>query len=715
MSKTIRPIVAGLVVGCSAAVVVLGLDLMFSRVGGGTAVNPLQTLEMQTYDWRLTRTARPATARKDIVLVEIDEYSLRNMEQFAGRWPWPRLFHASLLDFLARGQPKVIAYDVNFASPDRTLLFDLAGTKWTGAESDEELVKSARKAGNVLAIADATYEVDAAALANLEAGNPVIPDQGFQLDAAEIVDRQLVFLPYPGLRDNVAGYGHNLAILDPDGALRHMTPFVRSNHRALPSLGVAAAVKASGIAPADVRLEDDAIGFGGDTRMPLVERTVRSQAGVTTYKWTLLNFRGPALLDDLVTRPYSSYHFWDLWKSEQLLLGGEKPEVDPSIFKDKIVFVGVTASGLYDVFETPFSGGKTGFKMPGVQIHAAIADDILSNRFIWGESTSVRAASVLVVAMVVGLVATLTAAWWATGVTLAFIVVFGASTFWLFARGYWMNLSQPVLASTLALFGGVAYQYFVEGREKRKMKKLFGQYVSKDVYDHLVANPDLARLGGARRDMTVLFSDIRGFTTVSERGQPEEIVHTLNEYFTRMVQLVFQNGGTLDKFVGDMVMALFGAPLDDPDHADHAVETALEMIVELRKLNEGWKAEGRPALDIGIGINTGPMIAGNIGSDLVMSYTVIGDAVNLGSRLESLNKQYGTRIIISEFTKAQLKRQYVLKPLGDVIVKGKTKPVSIFELIGRDGEQPVGTPLGADDQRNSPVATVTNVTKEAHA
>jgi len=353
--------------------------------------------------------------------------------------------------------------------------------------------------------------------------------------------------------------------------------------------------------------------------------------------------------------------------------------------------------------------------MPGVQIHAAIADDILSNRFIWGESTSVRAASVLVVAMVVGLVATLTAAWWATGVTLAFIVVFGASTFWLFARGYWMNLSQPVLASTLALFGGVAYQYFVEGREKRKMKKLFGQYVSKDVYDHLVANPDLARLGGARRDMTVLFSDIRDFTTVSERGQPEEIVHTLNEYFTRMVQLVFQNGGTLDKFVGDMVMALFGAPLDDPDHADHAVETALEMIVELRKLNEGWKAEGRPALDIGIGINTGPMIAGNIGSDLVMSYTVIGDAVNLGSRLESLNKQYGTRIIISEFTKAQLKRQYVLKPLGDVIVKGKTKPVSIFELIGRDGEQPVGTPLGADDQRNSPVATVTNVTKEAHA
>ena len=183
------------------------------------------------------------------------------------------------------------------------------------------------------------------------------------------------------------------------------------------------------------------------------------------------------------------------------------------------------------------------------------------------------------------------------------------------------------------------------------MKRLFGQYVSKDVYDQLVANPDLARLGGQRRQMTVLFSDIRGFTTVSEKGQPEEIVAILNEYFTRMVEIVFAHKGTLDKFVGDMVMALFGAPLDDPNHAEHAVDAALEMIRELNRLNEKWTAEGRPALDIGIGINTGPMIAGNIGSEAIMSYTVIGDAVNLGARLESLNKEYGTRIIISEATR----------------------------------------------------------------
>ena len=712
MSKTIRPIVAGLLVGCSAAATILVLDVMFSRAGSGTAVNPLQTLEMQTYDWRLTRTARPETARKDIVLVEIDEYSLRNMEQFAGRWPWRRLFHSTLLDFLKRGQPKVIAYDVNFAGEDPIGQFDFNDKTWTGSMSDEALAQSARDVGNVIMLADATYEPDKTA-APSASGPQFPPDDGYLLDVPGVIERGIIFPPYPGLRDAVSGFGHNLFILDPDGPMRHMVPFVRSNHRVLASLGVASALKAAGIRPDEIRLEGDLLRFGDRAAMPLSERRVVSQDGVSAYKWEALNYRGPAFLEDGVTRPYTSYHFWDLWKSENQILGEVKPDVDPSAFKDKIVFVGVNATSLFDAFETPFSGGKTGFRMPGIQVHATIADDILSNRFISPDSTGVRVATVFGAALAVGFVATLLPVWWATAITIAFIALFSTATFWMFSRGYWMNLSQPALASTLAVFGGVAYQYFVEGREKRKMKKLFGQYVSKDVYDHLVSNPDLARLGGARRDMTVLFSDIRGFTSVSERGQPEEIVQTLNEYFTRMVELVFKHSGTLDKFVGDMVMALFGAPLDDANHADHAVEAALDMIVELRSLNERWKAEGRPELDIGIGINTGPMIAGNIGSDLVMSYTVIGDAVNLGSRLESLNKQYGTRIIISESTQQQLKGRYVLRPLGDVVVKGKTKPVAIFELLGREGEQPVGRPLTTDTQKESPV-TGNDVTKEAH-
>ena len=193
-------------------------------------------------------------------------------------------------------------------------------------------------------------------------------------------------------------------------------------------------------------------------------------------------------------------------------------------------------------------------------------------------------------------------------------------------------------------------------------------------------HPHLAELGGKRREMSVLFSDIRGFTTVTEKGEPEALVHQLNEYFSRMVEVVFRNHGTVDKFVGDMVMALFGAPVDDPRHADHAVAAAVEMVQELGELNRRWLAEGKVPLDIGIGVNSGDMIAGNIGSSSIMSYTVIGDNVNLGSRLESLNKEYGTRIIISDATRTRLSREPALRPLGNVTVKGKTRPVAIFEI-----------------------------------
>jgi adenylate cyclase len=186
--------------------------------------------------------------------------------------------------------------------------------------------------------------------------------------------------------------------------------------------------------------------------------------------------------------------------------------------------------------------------------------------------------------------------------------------------------------------------------------------------------------------MTVLFSDIRGFTSASERDRPEAIVAQLNQYFSRMVEILFRHHGTLDKFMGDGVMALFGAPLDDPDHAEHAVAAALDMVAALAELNHTWTAEGRPPFEIGIGINTGEMIAGNIGSEAIMSYTAIGDAVNLGARLESLNKEYGTRIIISEATRALLRRPYPLRPLGDALVKGRTHAVGIYEVVGVPGK-----------------------------
>jgi adenylate cyclase len=412
----------------------------------------------------------------------------------------------------------------------------------------------------------------------------------------------------------------------------------------------------------------------------------------------LINYRGPAVLPG-GKRPFPSYEFRHLLLSEQQLQSEQKPMVDPGLFKDKIVFIGFTASGLTDTFNTPFGGEGT---MPGIQLHASMADSILANRFIRPAPDRSRIGAVLIAALAIGLLAAFLPF---TTAALASLAILGGWTWFTvgaFKSGLWLNLVQPVAVGGLALFFGAAYQYFVEGREKRKVAKLFGRYVSRDVYSQLMANPEQAELGGKRREMTVLFSDIRGFTTVTERGDPEELVRQLNEYFSRMVDIVFRHKGTVDKFVGDMVMALFGAPLDDPDHADHAVQAALDMLEELKGLTAQWKAEGRFAeLDIGIGVNTGPMIAGNIGSDAIMSYTVIGDAVNLGSRLESLNKQSGTRIIISDATRSKLTGRYTFRPLGDVVVKGKTQPVAIFEVTGRDtppggegGEAGVHPPAG---------------------
>ena len=318
--------------------------------------------------------------------------------------------------------------------------------------------------------------------------------------------------------------------------------------------------------------------------------------------------------------------------------------------------------------------------MPGAAVHATMVDDVLSRRTMrratWWES----AAAPVVAGAALGIAGTMLGPWIAMALALVSAAGVTATHTFFFGRGVWLTLAEPFAAIALATFAGVTYQWVAEGREKQRVKKIFQRYVSRDVCDQLMDNPALASLGGQRRDMSVLFSDIRGFTSVSERGEPEEIVAQLNEYFSRMVPVVFAHRGTVDKFVGDMIMALFGAPLVDPQHAEHAVQTAVAMVEELHRMNAEWAAAGRPTLDIGIGINSGDMVAGNIGSETIMSYTVIGDNVNLGSRLESLNKQFGSRIIISAATRQRLQGRYDIRPLGGVTVKGKTQSVDIFEV-----------------------------------
>jgi adenylate cyclase len=605
----------------------------------------VRTIELKTYDWRMQRAARPSAAAETIVLVSINDDSVRRMAPLIGRWPWPRLIHGFLIDYLSRAPAKLIVYDVLFTEP-HVQRFSVGQDEWTGQESDDEFAKSVARAGNVILAADAAAE------ALVDRSRVIVPESSLKQYSPQLVhcteNRATIVPPIPSLAAAARGVGHTLLLHDDDGPLRHALPFVRVNDVVVPALPFAAAIE---------------LGWHDEVR-----------AAQTRACPPLIAYRGPTVGDNNQLT-FTDYSFYDLYYSEEQILSGEKPHVDPALFKDKIVFVGATASGTYEVQTSPFEQG-----IAGAEVHANVLDAIMRRRAIvplqTGPSVGITAAS----ALVVGLLGATISVWplAAASVVLALTVVYAGVR--LFAAGIWMPLVPPLLAVALAFVGQLAWQYFVEGREKRQVKRLFSRYVPKDVYEQLMADPSRAALGGKRRVMTVLFSDVRGFTAMSEKSTPEEVVGQLNEYFSRMVDVLFAHHGTLDKFVGDMVMGLFGAPLDDTDHPDHAVQAAIAMSHALDALNGEWTAAGKPALDIGIGISTGEMVAGNIGSTAIMSYTVIGDTVNLGARLESLNKEYGTRIIISEGTRSALKGRYDIHPLGEVTVKGKSKPVQIFEV-----------------------------------
>lgn len=644
--------------------------------GGLGRLTLLQTLELKTYDARMRAVATGEGASPGIAMVLIDDHSIRQLEPIVGRWPWPRLVHAVLVNFLARGPAKLVVYDVLFSEADKGR-HDVLGTEWTGAESDQALVEAVQAAGNVILAAEASSEgtVNGGDTGPVLSGIPSLatrwPVEGF----AE--KRPLLVPPFPALAAAARGIGHARTVYDLDGPLRRSVPFVQVGDHVVPSLPVGAALLAAGTPPAAVSASRGQLKLG-DARVPWIEQVVPDYYGPAQTVWRpLVPFRGPTLKAD--GQPtFRSYSFQDLFLAEQQLLAGETPHLDPAAFKDQIVVVGVTAEGLRDLFTTPLGEGR----MPGAEVHANVIDGLLTGHAIAPAAPAPRLAMAVVPALAVAAVGAAGAPW----ITAAAAAAVSAALVWYATRalgqGVWLPLVVPLLAVGLTFLADLAWMYFVEGREKRRVKRLFSRYVSKDVYQQLIASPTDAVLGGERREMTVLFSDMRGFTTLSESGEAEDLVRQLNQYFTRMVEVVFAHRGTVDKFVGDMVMALYGAPLDDPDHADHAVQTALAMVKALEQLNRLWAVEGRAALDIGIGINTGEMIAGNIGSDTIMSYTVIGDNVNLGARLESLNKDFGTRILISEATRRQLKGQYDLRPLGDVMVKGKTKAVQVFEVRG---------------------------------
>ena len=464
--------------------------------------------------------------------------------------------------------------------------------------------------------------------------------------------------PLEILAKNTNNFGYFNATPDPDGPMRQIPLFLRYDGKLYPSLALKAA----------------AIYFGYDIRPLRGELFPNTLSGVDVggERAVPTNEQGVQLIN-YYKDPASYFpHF-----SVKDIINGR---IDPSSFRDKVVFVGMTAQGGYDLRPNPFSPAT-----PGVYIHAMVAQNMVDSRFLerWTGIALLEALAYLIMGLafalvlpklspVVGLLTTLFTA----------LALYIFDTAWVFPNGHWMLLVFPTIQLFFLYLGVTIYGYFTEGKEKRQIKNAFQFYLSKSVVDEVLDDPTKLSLGGEKRVCTVLFSDIRGFTTISERLAPEKLTALLNEYLTPMTNIVFKHEGTLDKYMGDAIMAIFGAPVAHPDHAARSCLTALEMMEKLEVLHADWRGVGLPELDIGIGVNTGPMSVGNMGSKVRFDYTVLGDNVNLGSRLEGINKQYGTNIIVSEYTYNYAKDAIYARELDSVRVKGKRDPVKIYELLG---------------------------------
>ncbi len=363
----------------------------------------------------------------------------------------------------------------------------------------------------------------------------------------------------------------------------------------------------------------------------------------------------------------------------------EEVTVDKASFiKDKSFIFGATAVGIYDLRVTPFDKN-----FPGTETHANILANLMDRNFL-KVSTSESQWMIWLLALL-GLFLTYVIA--KSGAIQGFLLTSASVAIllsvdrWLFLHGQVMTVILPLFMTINLFVILTVYKYFTEERKKRHLRQTFSKYVSPAIVDEILKDPKNIELGGKKLRMSVFFSDIRGFTSISEKLDPQVLSDVLNQYLTPMTQIVFANKGTLDKYMGDAVMAFFGAPVSFEDHAVHACRCALESLKKVDELKLDFVRKGFPPIDIGIGVNTAEMSVGNMGSDIVRSYTVMGDAVNLGSRLESANKEYGTRAIISEYTYADIGTLFTCRELDWVRVKGKQQPIRIFELIC-EGEPP---------------------------
>lgn len=607
---------------------------------------PMEMTEAKLYDLRFHMRGEvwPSDA---VVIAAIDEKSLARL----GRWPWSRETMAGIVKKLADAQAAVVAFDVIFPESDR---------------DDPALGSAIADAGNVILPVAFDFESKAAPqrVPGLEpSALPVIEGVELYRDYPPIGSHGVPIIPVQTLREGAMALAHINMLPDPfDGTLRWEALLIAHDGFLYPSLGLRSAAFYKGVGPERIKVLATRSVVMGKTEIP-------------TDRWGRMpiNYYGPG---------HTLRHV-----SIADIVDGKVGEKE---LGNRIVFIGASAVGMLDLRVTPFTA-----VFPGVEKQATVAASILDGRFLVrttrGEDLVFLVASGLLMALFLSRLGLA----WGGAATLLMMAGVAATAQALFSRyGLWINLACP-LGNVLCMFVSVtAWNYTVEERRARGIRAMFSSYVTTTIVNELIENSALARLGGEKREVTVLFSDVRGFTTFSEERAPEEVVALLNEYLGAMTDVVLKWGGTLDKFIGDAVMVFWNAPLPCEDHALRAVRCAVEMQGRLSELHEKWDREGKPKLSCGIGINTGYVIVGNIGAEgKKMDYTVIGDEVNLASRVESLTRRFETGILVTEKTVEKLREGIAagtlagmeLRGVRRVIVKGKQQPVTLYEAIAAEG------------------------------
>ncbi len=610
----------------------------------------LEPFELKMYDNLCRLSASSSRTPEEIALVVVDQGSLDDASRELGiNWPWPRQMYFPILQLCVLGGARAIAFDILYTEPSAY-----------GVADDQLLAEAFKESGRVLL--------------PLFLSTEELAQQDWLLGLLDRISLPLQNLSkrqsnsYPStkapirpLAESSAGLGNVHIPPDPDGIYRRLPLVFRHGDRWIPSLGLAVVLhlERSG----SLVLDDIGLHLGTKT-VPLDRRGD-----------FLLSFYGEG-------REYHRYSASKVVQSFVALQEGGKPIYNPEVFRDKIVFVGFTAPGLFDLKPTPMSS-----VYPGLAVHATLVANLLHEDFRTRMQPPWLLAIAAAVAIITGITVMLLSKIWQLGLlTLSYgvgLVLFVGISF---RQNLWVD--TVLLTANLGVAFGLssAFSYATEGRQRRQIKSMFSHYMSELLVQDLIKNPDKLRLGGEKRVLTVFFSDLAGFTTLSEKLTPEEVVALLNRYLTAMTDIILASGGIIDKYEGDAIMAFWGAPVPQDDHAARACIAALDNQRRLDLLREEFVAMGLPPVYARIGINTGEMIIGNMGSTQRFDFTVMGDSVNLASRLEGAGKAYGTSIIISEDTYRQAADRVEVRELDRLRVKGKEVPVRIYELLARIGD-----------------------------